>query len=206
MEPQPGLQNKNRRIGLIVALIIALMTGLAFASVPLYRLFCQKTGFGGTTSRAEAFPDRVTNRSIVIRFNADISPDLDWSFKPEQQQVTITAGQKGFAAYRARNLSNVPLTGTALYNVVPPKAGKYFHKVQCFCFGEQTLEPGQDVSMPVLFFIDPAFADDIDMQDVKTITLSYAFYKVETPALEQAMERFYNQPSGPVATGSRAGQ
>lgn len=195
-DPSP-LRRKNRMVALYVVGVIVAMTGLAFASVPLYRLFCQKTGFGGTPSASNAFPDKIAERTVKIRFNADTASDLDWSFKPEQSEMALKAGQKGFAAYRARNLSGQSITGTAIYNVVPEKAGKYFHKVQCFCFGEQTLEPHQDVSMPVLFYIDPAFADDIDMQDVKTITLSYTFFKVETPALEQAMERFYNQPSTP---------
>ncbi len=180
--------------GAVVAVILS-MTALAFASVPLYRMFCQKTGYDGTPSRADSLPGIVTDRRVTVKFNADISPELDWSFKPDRHQMEILAGQKGLASFRARNLSAVPLTGSAVYNVTPPKVGKYFHKIQCFCFGQQTLNPRQEVDMPVVFFIDPAFATDIDMQDVTTITLSYTFFKAETPALEQAMERFYNQPS-----------
>ncbi len=192
--PLPGLKERNRRVALFVLCVIAAMTGLAFASVPLYRLFCQKTGFDGTPLSAAALPHKVTDRIVTIKFNADISPDLGWSFKPEHLQMDLRAGQKGMAAYIAHNASNVSLTGTAVYNVTPPKVGKYFHKMQCFCFAEQTLGPNQTAHMPVVFFIDPDFADDIDMQDVSTITLSYTFFKTETPALEQAMERFYNQP------------
>ncbi len=189
------MARKNRRMVLFLALTIMVMVGLTFAAVPLYSMFCRTTGFNGTPIRAAALPRQATTRKVTVHFNADISPGLDWSFRPEQSDVTLMAGQKGFASFEARNNTNIPLTGSAIYNVIPEKVGKYFHKIQCFCFSEQTLEPHQKVSMPVIFFVDPAFAADIDMRDVDDITLSYTFFKSDTQALERAVEHFYNQPS-----------
>lgn len=183
---------KNKRLGLTVFLCVFFMLGLAFASVPLYRLFCQVTGFDGTTQVAKALPDRVLERTVRVRFDANTHRDLPWEFKPEQRDVRVKLGQKGLTSYRAKNLTARPLVGTAVYNVTPFKAGKYFNKIACFCFGEQHLAAGEQVSMPVLFFIDPAMADDPDMEDVKTITLSYNFYKTQTKALEDATEAFYD--------------
>lgn len=196
MNPEADdLSRKNARVARLVFLTVAAMIGLAFASVPLYRAFCQLTGFGGTTQRGAELPDHVVDRTVSVLFNADISNTLDWSFKPEQRRIDVKVGQKGIAAYRAHNLSGESLTGTAVYNVTPGKAGKYFHKIQCFCFGEQTLKAGEDVSMPVLFYIDPAFADDIDMQDVKSITLSYTFFRTQSRELDAAVDRFMRQPA-----------
>lgn len=192
------LQRRNRRMAAYVFAVVILMVGVSFAAVPLYALFCKVTGFGGTTMVAQDFPDRVTDRMVTIRFNADTASDLPWEFKPEQREIKITAGQKGLTAFKAKNYTGAPVTGTAVYNVTPLKAGKYFQKVACFCFGEQTLGPGEAMDMPVMFFIDPAFAEDVNMQDVKTITLSYTFFKAETRALEQALEDFYNQPVIPT--------
>lgn len=188
------LIRKNRRMGLYVILAVVFMVGLSFASVPLYNLFCQVTGYGGTTQTAEALPSKVIeDRTITIRFNTDVAPDLPWEFEAEKKTVSVHPGQKGLITYRAKSLSDLPVAGAALYNVIPLKAGQYFHKVQCFCFEEQILEPGQEVSMPVMFYVDPSIADDPGMSDVNHITLSYTFYKTETEALEQALEDFYNQ-------------
>ncbi len=181
------LRRKNR---LFLAGLFGLvfgMVGLAYASVPLYALFCQVTGFGGTTQRAEAAPVRQVDRSIKVRFNADVNQSLPWRFKPEQRELTVKLGETGLAAYQAVNRADRPTVGTALYNVTPDKAGKYFNKIECFCFTEQVLEPGQSVDMPVAFFVDPSLADDPAMEDVTTITLSYTFFRAkdETQVLAQ---------------------
>lgn len=186
------LARKNRRVGLAVLGVVAAMTGLAFASVPLYSLFCRVTGYGGTTQVAASLPDRILERRVNVRFDSNVSSLLDWEFKPEIPHVSIRLGERGVIAYHARNRSGHALTGTAVYNVTPPKAGPYFQKIECFCFGEQILAPGQDVSMPVLFFVDPAMNDDPNLDDVTEITLSYTFFKSETSELEDAMDTFYN--------------
>lgn len=188
-----NLQEKNRRLALSVFGVACIMIGLAFASVPLYNLFCRVTGYGGTTQVAQSLPDRISERSITVKFNAATAQSLPWEFRPEQRQVTVHPGERMLASYHAENKARVPVAGTAIYNVSPPKAGKYFHKIECFCFGEQILNPGQDVSMPVMFFIDPAIDEDKHMNDVTTITLSYTFFTIESPELEQALEDFYNQ-------------
>lgn len=188
------LVRKNARTGLIVLIVVLSMLGLAFAFVPLYDLFCRVTGFDGRAIRVDSLPseDEIIDRTITIRFNADTNRNLNWEFRPEQREITVKIGQRGVTAFYAKNLSNQPLTGTALYNVTPLKAGKYFHKVQCFCFDEQLLQPGDDMDMPVLFFIDPKMHDDPGMKDVTTITLSYNFFKSQSKALEEATEAFYN--------------
>lgn len=152
------------------------MTALAFASVPLYRLFCQQTGYGGTTQVAIAPAGEVRDRFIKVQFNADVSPELPWRFVPLQHEMLVRVGQSTLAFYEAENLSDKPIKGMAVYNVTPDKAGVYFNKVECFCFIEQTLEPKKKVSMPVQFFIDPKFADDKNVDDITTITLSYTFF------------------------------
>ncbi len=185
------LRAKNRRIGLGVLGVVVLMIGMSFAAVPLYRMFCQLTGFGGTTMVSESLPDRVLDRTVTVRFNTDVGRNMQWSFKPERRQVAVRLGQKGLIAFEARNNGTVPVTGVAIYNVTPPKAGKYFHKIQCFCFGEQTLNPGEEATYPVIFYIDPGMNDDPNMQDVGTITLSYSFLHSGTAELDKAMEDYY---------------
>lgn len=190
-----NLRNKNRLVGLSVFAVFIFMVGLGFASVPLYKLFCSVTGFGGTIQVSTSLPDTIIDRIITVKFNADTARDLPWNFKPEQRQIDIRPGQKALISYRAKNQSSHPVAGTALYNVSPPKAGRYFHKIECFCFGEQILNPGEDVSMPVVFFIDPKIADDRSMNDVNVITLSYDFFKTESAELDKALEEFYNNPT-----------
>jgi cytochrome c oxidase assembly protein subunit 11 len=153
------------------------MTGLAFASVPLYRLFCQVTGYGGTTQVAETAPGQVFERRITVRFNADVNPKLPWHFQPLERAVTLRVGEPGLAFYRAVNLTDQPVRGTATFNVTPLKAGQYFNKTQCFCFDEQRLEAGEAVEMGVSFFIDPAILEDRNLDDVTTVTLSYTFFR-----------------------------
>lgn len=193
MKHDAELIRKNKRTGLIVLAVVAGMTALAFASVPLYSLFCRVTGFGGTTQVAETLPSQVLERTVTIKFNADKGRDMPWDFKPAMREITLPVGARGLAAFEAANPTDKPVTGTALYNVTPLKAGKYFHKIQCFCFDEQTLQPGEKVSMPVVFYIDPAFDEDPGMNEVHTITLSYTFFKTESKALEDALDGFYNE-------------
>ncbi len=185
---------KNKRLGLIVLAIVIAMIGLSFAAIPLYSLFCSVTGFGGTTQTADTLPSeaQIIDREITINFTSNTNPKLPWDFKPEQRSIAIKLGQRGLTAFSAKNKANHPTTGTAIYNVTPLKAGKYFNKIQCFCFDEQTLQGGEQVSMPVMFYVDPKMADDRNMIDVKTITLSYTFFEVDTKALEDATEAFYN--------------
>jgi cytochrome c oxidase assembly protein subunit 11 len=153
------------------------MVGLSFAAVPLYRLFCQVTGFGGTTQVAETAPAVAGQRLFKVRFNADVQPDLPWRFQPEQREVTLRVGEPGLAFYRAENLSERAVTGSATFNVTPLKAGQYFTKVQCFCFDEQKLAPGETAQLGVSFFVDPAILEDRNLDEVTTITLSYTFFR-----------------------------
>lgn len=184
--------DKNTKTISFVFLAVAVMVGVAFASVPLYRLFCQVTGFGGTTMTAAKLPDHILEREITVKFDANTSPGINWSFKPEKHQETVKLGQQGLIAFIAKNKDARPSMGTAVYNVTPNKAGQYFRKIQCFCFGEQMLTPGQEMPMPVLFFIDPKMAEDRNMDDVKSITLSYTFFPADSEELDKAMEAFYN--------------
>lgn len=168
------------RTALLAVLLVFGMTGLAFASVPLYRLFCQVTGFDGTTMVASGdAPGAVAGRRIAIRFDANTAPALPWSFKPEASVETVTIGERDMAFYVARNHSARSVTGSATFNVTPVSAGKYFNKIQCFCFELQTLKPGEEVRMPVVFYVDPEILDDADARRISEITLSYTFYPVD---------------------------
>lgn len=169
-------ESVNKKTAMILAGVVMGMTALSFAAVPAYRAFCQVTGWGGVTQRADAAPDRTLARTITIRFDATVSQGLSWSFKPEQPTQTLSIGQTGLAFYEAENYSSKPVTGRATFNVSPAKAGLYFRKIECFCFTEQTLQPGERVSMPVTYFIDPSIADDRNLDEVETITLAYTFF------------------------------
>jgi len=177
---------RNLRVGLLALMFAAAMLGLGFASVPLYRLFCQVTGFGGTTmvaseSQAARAAANATGQRISVRFDASTASDMPWTFLPTQATDTVTIGERDIATYTARNESSRAITGMATFNVTPEKAGKYFNKIQCFCFTEQTLAPGQEVTMPVLYYVDPAMLDDPDMRGVEQITLSYTFHRTKEP-------------------------
>ena len=173
------LAARNRRIAVTAFCFAALMVGAAFAAVPLYRIFCQVTGYGGTPQVAESAPATVLQRRMTVRFNADTGPALPWEFAPQRRTISIRVGEQALAFYRARNLSDRAVTGTATFNVTPLKAGQYFSKIDCFCFTEQTLAPGASADMPVTFFVDPAIAEDPNLDDVTTITLSYTFFETE---------------------------
>jgi cytochrome c oxidase assembly protein subunit 11 len=171
---------RTTRTGLLAGLLACSMTGLAFASVPLYRIFCRVTGFGGTTQMAlgQEAPG-PSGRLISIRFDANRSSALPWRFEPVDTHRDVAIGARNIALYTARNLSDRPVTGTATFNVTPSQAGQYFTKIQCFCFTEQRLAPGQEVSMPVVFYVDPRIMDDPAARDISEITLSYTFYPVD---------------------------
>ena len=187
--------DKNKKTILSVFGVVFFMVALSFASVPLYRLFCQVTGFGGTTMQAEKLPDTVLDRTVTIHFDANTSRNINWSFQPEKNQETVKLGQQGLISFNAENKADVPTAGTAVYNVTPAKVSKYFHKIQCFCFGEQILKPHESVQMPVMFYIAPEMAQDKEMDDVTSITLSYTFFPAESEELDKALEAFYNSPT-----------
>lgn len=175
-----ALAQRNARTALLMALLAIAMVGLAYASVPLYRLFCQVTGFGGTPVRAEQAPGAVAGE-VGVRFDANINSALPWKFEPVQRTIRVKPGAQTQVLYRARNLSARSTTGTAVFNVTPAKAGQYFSKIQCFCFSEQTLKAGESIDMPVVFFVDPKIRDDETTKHIDEITLSYTFYPVESP-------------------------
>jgi cytochrome c oxidase assembly protein subunit 11 len=170
----------NRRTAMIAAGGALAMLGLGFASVPLYRLFCQVTGYGGTTQRvdeAQAATVSDSGRTISIRFDANVERGMPWQFKPTQVTDTVSIGARDMTVYTAKNLSDRPVTGMATFNVEPEQVGTYFTKIQCFCFSEQTLKPGEEVRMPVLYYVDPKILDDPEAKDVEQITLSYTFHR-----------------------------
>ena len=177
MSGRPG--SRKALTAALLAGVVVSMLGLTAAAVPLYRLFCQVTGYGGTTQRVEALPAEQLEQTITVRFNADVAHDLPWAFQPEQRQLEVRIGEQNLAFYRASNRSDRPIVGQATYNVTPFKAGPYFSKIACFCFEEQTLQPGEEVDMPVSFYVDPAILHDPSTQDVHTITLSYTFFLLE---------------------------
>ncbi len=167
---------RHRRVGLSLAGLVVCMVALSFAAVPLYQIFCQVTGFGGTTQRAEKPADRVLDRTITVRFDANVERGLPWRFRPVQPSIKIKIGETGLAFYEAENTTDRAVVGTATFNVAPAAAGAYFSKIECFCFVEQTLKPGERVDMPVTFFVDPAIADDPEAAAITEITLSYTFF------------------------------
>jgi cytochrome c oxidase assembly protein subunit 11 len=170
----------NTRVAVILIVVILGMVGLSFASVPLYRLFCQVTGFGGTTQvSSNSYDMPILDREVKVSFDASTADGLAWQFEPMQRRVSVKLGEEMLIYYTARNLSDKPITGTAIFNVTPYKTGPYFSKIECFCFTEQTLAPGEEVEMPVTFFVDPAMDEDKILDDVKEITLSYTFYEAK---------------------------
>ncbi len=181
MAQPAALGRRNGRTALVFALVALAMVGLAFASVPLYRLFCQVTGFGGTTQMnvGGAAPGAVQGKLVKVRFDANTNSALPWSFEPERHVETAAIGARKMAFYTARNNGTKPVTGTATFNVTPVQAGPYFTKIQCFCFTEQTLKPGEEIRMPVVYYVDPKILADPDARDIDEITLSYTFYPVD---------------------------
>jgi cytochrome c oxidase assembly protein subunit 11 len=173
--PKASPGKRNARLALICAATFFGMVGMAYASVPLYRAFCQLTGFDGTVRKADAAPTRVLDKTITIRFDANVR-DLPWAFSPDQVSQEVRIGDTGLAFYKVTNNGKTPITGRASYNVVPESAGLYFQKLECFCFNDQTIQPGQTVEFPVVYFVDPKFATDFETKGTQEVTLSYTFF------------------------------
>lgn len=181
----------HRKVGLICGGVALGMLALAFAAVPLYRMFCQATGYNGTTQRAEKPSAEISDRRVTVRFDANVAPELGWRFEPLQRTMNVRLGENMLAFYRATNTSSRAVKGTAVFNVLPEATGIHFQKIECFCFKEQTLQPGESVEMPVSFYLDTAMARDRDLEAVDTVTLSYTFYPV---------------PAGKPATAAEGGK
>lgn len=187
----------KRRTAFVLGVVVVGMVGLAFASVPLYRLFCETTGYGGTTGVAVTAPGATGARMMTIQFNADVGQGMAWRFKPAAHNTQVKIGEQTLALYTATNPTDRPITGTATYNVTPDKAGIYFNKIECFCFTEQTLAPGETIEFLVSFFIDPAILEDRGLDSVNTVTLSYTFFEKQDAAA--------TQPDRPKQMASRSG-
>lgn len=182
----PRIKGPKRTLVQLVSVIVV-MGGLAWASVPFYSWFCQVTGFSGITARAETGSDVVLDQTIKVRFDASVDRDMPWTFKPAQREMTLRIGETGLAFYEAHNPTDRVVAGQAAYNVTPYEAGGFFDKIECFCFTEQVLQPGETVMMPVSFYVDPAIVEDRDAKYVHTITLGYTFYEIPAPEVtEQA--------------------
>jgi cytochrome c oxidase assembly protein subunit 11 len=171
--------SRNLRVAILAGIGVCSMGGLGFAAVPLYRMFCEATGLNGTTQRGTMAPGGV-GQKVTVAFDSNTGRGIPWEFKPERRADTIDIGGRDMAFFTAKNLSDKPITGTATFNVTPAVAGKYFTKIQCFCFTQQTLQPGESVRMPVIFYVDPKILTDPDAKDVQEITLSYTFYPVDS--------------------------
>lgn len=180
MSRQPDRKRMAWTAGVAVA-VVAGMTGLAFAAVPLYQAFCKITGYGGTTQEASAAPSQILDRRIEVRFDANVSPDLPVEFAPKQRAENLRIGETGLAFYRVRNTSDETVIARATYNVTPHVAGQYFAKLECFCFTDRIVEPGQEVDLPVVFFVDPEIVSDPDTAEIDTLTLSYTFFRSTSP-------------------------
>ena len=168
---------RNHKTAFAALLCVSLMLGLSYAAVPLYDIFCRVTGYGGTTQRAHALPSTPLARIITIRFDANRNRHMPWAFSAPTESISLPVGESGLAFYHARNISDSIITGTASFNVAPAEAGIYFSKIDCFCFTEQTLAPGQEVDLPVSFFVDPEIINDRNLRGIDTITLSYTFFE-----------------------------
>jgi cytochrome c oxidase assembly protein subunit 11 len=189
----------NSVVAGVLAAVVVGMVGLSFAAIPLYRVFCQATGYGGTPKIGPAASPGETADMITVRFNADTYPDLPWHFAPVQGQVRVHLGGDQLAFYEARNESSAPVTGVATYTVTPDKAAKYFHKTACFCFNEQTLAPNQDMQFPLSFWVDPAIATDPATADVQTVTLSYTFFRSLDDAARSGALAKAGPHAGPIS-------
>ncbi len=178
---------------MIVVGMVLFMIGLTALSIPLYRLYCQVTGYGGQAVQETLKDMPILDRELTVRFNSDVDSGLPWQFKPEQGPVRVKLGQEVMVSFIATNSGDKPMAGTALFNVSPAAAGKYFHKTQCFCFSYQVLNPKQTAHFPVVFYIDPALDQDRQLDDLQSVTLSYTFYRSESDELDKAQEDFYNR-------------
>ena len=176
---ETGSGKRHGRVALLLTGLVACMVGLAFAAVPLYRLFCQTTGYGGVPQRAEQAPAAALDRTIRVRFDANVDRALPWNFTPVEREIEVKIGETALAFFKAANDTQKPVSGTAVFNVVPEIAARYFAKIECFCFKEQTLAAGASIEMPVTFFVDPKIVEDESTKDIDEITLSYTFYRMD---------------------------
>jgi cytochrome c oxidase assembly protein subunit 11 len=176
--PTAAAARRNQLVALSCVAFFTAMVGAAYAAVPLYAMFCQLTGYGGTTQRVEQASDVILDRSITVRFDANVSGGLPWTFQPEQRAMTMKIGETVQANYKAENLFTAPTQGRASFNVTPELAGAYFNKLECFCFTDTTLKPGETLEMPVVFFVDPDIVNAPELKDIRTITLSYTFFPI----------------------------
>lgn len=183
---QRRMARRHLAIAVTCSVVAVGMVGVAFAAVPLYRLYCQVTGYAGTTQRAEKASDTVLDRSVTVHFDSNVASGLPWTFEPEHRKLEVKIGENTLAFYKATNNSDHAITGTAVFNVTPDTVGVYFNKVQCFCFTEQRLEPGQSVDMAVSFYLDPQFVEDEDTKNLSELTLSYTFYPAAEPGKARA--------------------
>ena len=195
------IRDPNTRMAVMAGVIVVIMTSLSFAAAPFYNWFCRVTGFAGTTLVATALPDDVLDRTIRIRFDASLGAGMPWTFRPVEREMTLRIGEEGLAFYEATNPTDRVVAGQAAYNVTPDAAGGYFAKIECFCFTEQVLQPGETVLMPVSFFVDPAIMDDREGRYVHTITLSYTFYEIDLPEtdVQAALAPFAPESLTPAA-------
>ena len=178
-KPESG--KRHTTIALALAGVVAGMLALSYAAVPLYQIFCQVTGYGGTVQQAEKASDRIVDRKITVRFDANVARGMPWDFKPVTRSLELRLGENAIAEYQARNPTGEPVGGTATFNVSPAAAGRYFNKIECFCFTEQLLGPGESATMPVSFFVDPELENDPETSKIQEITLSYTFFRIEDP-------------------------
>jgi cytochrome c oxidase assembly protein subunit 11 len=181
-KPKP----RHNLVALSLVGLVAGMVGMSFAAVPLYRMFCQVTGYGGQPQRADKAPGEVLDRTVRVRFDANVDGALPWTFAPVQQTMDVKIGETALAFFKASNRTSAPVSGTAIFNVAPELASRYFTKIECFCFKQQTLAAGQTVEMPVTFFVDPKIVEDEDTRNMSEITLSYTFYRADKEAAKAA--------------------
>lgn len=191
---KPGMSAQKKTAGWLV-MVAFTMLGLSYAAVPFYDWFCRVTGFGGTTGVAEAAPDQILDQTVLIRFDASTAADMPWEFTPQQMTMTVRLGENGLAFYEAYNPTSRPIAGTASYNVAPDQAGGYFIKIECFCFTEQVLQPGERIVMPVSFFVDPTILENPEAAGIPEITLSYTFHQTPLPEQQAGL-------TGPAAAPS----
>jgi cytochrome c oxidase assembly protein subunit 11 len=195
-KPEISAREHIRKTGLVLVSVAALMLSLSFAAVPFYDWFCRVTGYGGTTGVASEAPDQILDQTILVRFDASREAGMPWQFKAQQTEMTVRIGEQGLAFYEAYNPTDKPVAGTASYNVMPDQSGLYFIKLQCFCFTEQILQPGERVVMPVTFFVDPDIVNHPEAGKIKEITLSYTFHQTPLPQEQAAL----TTPATPATT------
>jgi cytochrome c oxidase assembly protein subunit 11 len=203
--PLSPTARRNRNVAIVCGAVFFGMIGAAYAAIPIYRAFCQLTGFDGTVRRAEAAPDKVLDRTLTIRFDTNVR-DLPWDFSAQQTAQVARIGETKVALFKVTNRADKPVTGRAVFNVVPEQAGPYFQKLACFCFSDQTIQAGQTVEMPVLYFVDPKYADDYETKGKKEVTLSYTFYPaVDAKPVQTAAKASSRKPVSALGEHSGAG-